>query len=178
MSFPETGVISELPVREGAVVKAGDILARLDYRTLQAELNIAQEQLRIRKLRFEKLQELQKIGSVSPDEFERALADLYMDEERAKRIEAQLENRTLRAPFDSVVVELKKELSESVSSASTHVLTVVQLDRLLVNVHLSPEEAFRLRAKEVEPDPACAQPTCFDSRCTIGTDPNGASLRP
>ncbi len=148
MSFPETGVIVELPVREGTAVQSGEILARLDYQVLQTELNIAREQLRIRQLRFEKLKELQALGSVSPDEFERARADLYMDEERAKRIEAQIENRTLRAPFDCVVVEIKREISESVSSASTHVLTVVQLNRLLVNLHLSPAEAFRLSPQE------------------------------
>lgn len=146
MSFPETGVIVELPVREGQEVGEGEVLARLDYRVLQTELNIAEEQLRVRKLRFEKIQELREQGHISSEEYERAKADLYIDEERAKRIEAQIENRTLRAPFDAIVVEIKQELSESVSSASTHVLTVVQLDRLQVDIHMPPEQASEFRS--------------------------------
>lgn len=146
MSFPETGVIVELPVREGQEVREGEVLARLDYRVLQTELNIAMEQVRLRKLRFDKIQELWDAGHIAIEEFERTKADLYIDEEKARRIEAQIENRTLRAPFDAIVVEVKQELSESVSSASTHVLTVVQLDRLQVDIHMPPEHASQFRS--------------------------------
>ncbi len=151
MSFPETGVITELPVREGARVKEGDILARLDYQVLQSELNMAEEQLRIRRLRFEKLEPLRAAGSVSLEEFERSKADLLIDEERAARIRAQIDNRTLTAPFDGIVSEIRKEMAESVSNAGVHVLTVVQLDTLQVEMHLRPADAARHREGGVVP---------------------------
>ncbi len=110
-----------------------------------------EEQLRIRRLRFEKLEPLRAAGSVSLEEFERSKADLLIDEERAARIRAQIDNRTLTAPFDGIVSEIRKEMAESVSNAGVHVLTVVQLDTLQVEMHLRPADAARHREGGVVP---------------------------
>lgn len=145
MSFAESGVIVELPVKVGDRVEPGQVLARLDYKVLEQELVMAEEQLRIRRLRHEKLGELQKKGHVPTEEFERAKADLVIDQAKVDRIRAQLEMRTLRAPFAGVVSEVKREVAESISLQNAHILTVVETNRLLVNFHLHPETAAKFQ---------------------------------
>jgi multidrug efflux pump subunit AcrA (membrane-fusion protein) len=49
-----------------------------------------------------------------------------------------IENRTLRSPVNGVVTEIKRDPSESVSLNQPHVLTVVEIDRLIVNLFLEP----------------------------------------
>ncbi|WFB34619.1 efflux RND transporter periplasmic adaptor subunit [Kiritimatiellota bacterium B12222] len=145
-AFSEAGVLDELLVNEGDAVKDGQVLARLDNKILLHDLNIAVEQLRLQKLRFSQFELLQKQGNLSPDEFERARADLLISQERVNRIYAQIDGRTLRARFDGVVLRIHRELSESIAAANTEVLTLAALHPLHVtfNVPLEQTDAFVL----------------------------------
>lgn len=135
-AFAEAGVIAELGVREGARVKEGDVLARLNSETLAQDLRIAEEQLRLQQLRFDQIKGLFEGGNGSKEEFERNKSDLAIAELRVKRILAQLDDRTLRAPFPGIVTKINLEVSESVSAAQTEVMTIVQLDSLRVTLNL------------------------------------------
>jgi RND family efflux transporter MFP subunit len=145
MSFAETGVIVEMNAKVGDIVPEGQILSRLDYKVLEQELKMAEEQLRIRQLRFDRLSELQTKGHVPKEEFERAKSDLAIDAAKVERTKAQIENRTLRSPFKGVISEVKKEVSESISANGAHIITVVQTDKLQVNLHLPPDTATQFR---------------------------------
>lgn len=50
----------------------------------------------------------------------------------------------MRSPVNGIVTEIKRDLSEAVSLSSPHVLTVVQIDRLIVNLFLPPFRAEKL----------------------------------
>jgi RND family efflux transporter MFP subunit len=141
MSFPEPGVIMEMLVKEGDRVTAGKVLARLDCRVLDRELQISRETSNLRKKRLEQIELLAKESRISPEELSRARADATIEDLKVQRSEAMIENRTLRAPFNGLITEVKKEASESVASPSIHVLTVVQLDKLLLNLYLTAQQA-------------------------------------
>ena len=57
-----------------------------------------------------------------------------------------IEARTMRSPVDGVVTDIKRDPSESVSVASPHVLTVVQIDKLAANLFLTPGRTEALKA--------------------------------
>ena len=78
VAFPESGVLAELSVAEGDVVKKGAKLAGLDTRVLSYDLTIAKEQLRLQELRTAKLQQLWEDKTLSREEHERARADLLI----------------------------------------------------------------------------------------------------
>jgi len=146
LSAAEQGVIAEMLVEEGAQVKKAQVLARLDTATLQAELEIAKAEAKLQATRLKRLEELSSANRSTPEELERARTDLTIKDAQMRRIEAQIETRTLRSPVDGIVTEIKRDPSEAVSAANPHVLTVVQVDKLIVNLFLPPARAATFQA--------------------------------
>jgi RND family efflux transporter MFP subunit len=146
VSSGEGGVIAEMLVEEGAFVKKGQVLARLDTAALQADLDMAKAEAKLQTTRQRRLEELAAANRSTPEELDRSKTDLIVKEAAVRKIEAQIESRTMRTPVDGVVTEVKRDLSESVSAANPHVLTVVQVDKLLVNLYLPPARAIQFQA--------------------------------
>jgi RND family efflux transporter MFP subunit len=146
VSAAEPGVIAAVLVQEGDLVKKDAVLARMDTRVLEAELEIAKAEARLTTTRRHKLEELAGSSRATPDELEKARTDAIIKDAQVRRTEAQIEARILRSPVDGVVTEIKRDPSEAVSTAQPHVLTVVQIDRLIVNLFLPPARAATLRA--------------------------------
>jgi RND family efflux transporter MFP subunit len=163
LSFPEHGIIRRLEVKEGEPVAQGQILVQLDCRVLEAQIEIARMKaastaavqaaeatLEMRSRRLRQLESLAASDRASSDELSRAraehqiaLADVQLAREataqhslEARQIEAQIEQRTLRAPFDGVVARIHRELAASVAPQEGPVLTLVRLDELDLVVHL------------------------------------------
>lgn len=144
ISSGESGVIVEMLVEEGALVKKQQILARLETAALEAELDIAKAEAKLQATRLKRLEELSSANRSTPEELERARTDLTIKNAQMRKIQAQIEMRTLRSPVDGVVTEIKRDPSEAVSAANPHVLTVVQVDKLIVNLFLPPDRAATL----------------------------------
>lgn len=145
VSAAESGVIAELPVKEGDAVKAGQVLARLNTEVFVAELQIARAEATLAATRNDRVNELARAGKATPEEAEKAHTEMVVKDAQVRRISAQIENRTMRSPVDGVVTEVKRDPSEAVSPSQPQVLTVVQIDKLLVNLFLPPERARGLK---------------------------------
>ena len=113
------------------------MLARLDIATLKADLDIAQAEEKLQTIRTERLEKLATSNRSTEDELDKAKTDLEIKQAQVRKIEAMIENRTLRSPVRGVVTEIKRDISESVSAATPHVITVVQIDKLIVNLFLA-----------------------------------------
>lgn len=175
LSFPEPGVIRQIDVAEGQSVKAGQLLVQLDCRVLEAQHEIARRRaeglaaiqsanatVAMRRQRLEQLERLAQTDRANADELSRAraeaeiaLADLELAREdvvehalEAKQIEAQIEQRTLRAPFDGVIAEIRREIGASVNTQDGPVLTLVKLDELDLVVHLDQRLTDRIQVGE------------------------------
>jgi RND family efflux transporter MFP subunit len=177
IASPESGILVDLPVREGDRVAPGQVLAVLDSDVLRAELAIARAQsegrgeiealsaeLELRRRRTEKLERLAETGAARPDELERARADrriaeanlLKAEEQQAvarlhcARIEAKIERRTLRSPIQGVITAVHKEEAENVTVGDSRIMTLVQLDPISVTFYVPTRDAGRLsRAPEI-----------------------------
>jgi RND family efflux transporter MFP subunit len=145
VSAGEIGVIAEVLVKEGDAVKNGQVLARLDTAVLKAELEIAKAEAKLAATRNQRVLDLVQSTRVTPEELEKARTELLIKEAQVRRIDAMIEVRTMRSPVDGVVTEIKRDPSESVSAANPHVLTVVQIDRLNVNLFLPPARVEKLK---------------------------------
>ncbi len=191
LSFPEPGVIRRIDVAEGAAVKSGDMLVQLDCRVLEAQLEIARRRaeglaaiqsanasVKMRQQRLEQLERLAETDRANAEELSRAraeaeiaLADLELAREdavehalEAKQIEAQIEQRTLRAPFDGVVADIHREVGASVGSQDGPVLTLVKLDELDLVVHLEQRLLDRIQVGEEVPVTALDRPVSTKAR--------------
>ena len=151
VSAAETGVISEVLVEEGARVKKNQVLAKLDTALLAAELDIAKATTELQKTKVQRLEDLTKTQRAATEELDRARTDLKIREAEKRKIEAAIETRTMRSPVDGIVTEVKRDPSEAVSLSNPHVLTVVQIDRLLVNLFLTPARAAKLKVGDTAP---------------------------
>ncbi|NNJ27747.1 hypothetical protein LzC2_38550 [Planctomycetes bacterium LzC2] len=168
----ESGILAELLVRPGDRVAAGTPLGRLDAAGLEEAKSIAEaraaataardaavierEKARRRLAKFEAVG-AERLGS--RDELETARADAALAEVRVRqteedaalaalevvRIAADLDRRTVRAPFEGTVVEVSKEIGEAVPASDPALLVLARLDTLRAVFHPSASRASRLR---------------------------------
>lgn len=154
-----SGIIEELTVEEGQVVRKGDCLAKLDSvvhkkslavalagKNAIGELAAARSELESSKSRIEIIRDLASRDHASPEEKMRAEMEYQLatahyrtalekkeirDAEYAKLL-AESKNYCVRAPFDGVVVTFHKERGEFVGPAEPGVCTVAELSTLSV----------------------------------------------
>ncbi len=128
----EGGVIRELPVSQGAFVQAGDPLARIDDRTLQAQVREARARTDLARETWQRRQRLYEEDGVGSE-----LAYLearYQAEQTEAGLDALLErlDRTVvRAPVSGIVEERLVEEGAMVSPG-TPVARVVQVNPVKV----------------------------------------------
>ncbi|HRQ89436.1 MAG TPA: efflux RND transporter periplasmic adaptor subunit, partial [Bacteroidia bacterium] len=132
-------LVSDLGGRAGMSMKATEFGVELD----DSEAGELSERLK-------QLEALAQNDRANADELSRAradheiaLADLQLAREaaqesqlEARQIEAQIEQRSLRAPFDGVVARVHQETAASVSPQEGPVLTLVNLAELDLVVHI------------------------------------------
>ena len=166
----ENGIVQEVRVELGQAVKKGEVLGTLDDDLLKATLEIGQlkanstaaidaakAELDIKEQRLNALTEINRTGGGSREEFSRAKADVELararlkaaqetlaaDRLEVKRIETQLQRRTIRSPIDGVITEIHREPGEFLSITEPKLFTVVRLDRLRAKFYIPSENAGR-----------------------------------
>jgi RND family efflux transporter MFP subunit len=168
----EPDVIGMIHVKEGDLVKRGQLLAQLDLTVLNSSLKIAQTRAQMhgevdaaaaefhfKRDRLLKLQELGETGSARNVELQRAQLETVIAEStllmakesqiiaamEVERIEAQIERRRLRSPIDGVVTQVYKDVAEIVTGNEPKVLSVVQLNPLRAVFSVPAESAETLQ---------------------------------
>ncbi len=157
----EPGIVAKVLVEDGDQVKSGQILAELDKRLAQAELDaararaqsdgqmaVAQAKLDQAKRRMDEIAKLQTSRAVRPLELMTTQAELAIAEaefqsaQDARRVatidadvaRAKLDLLEVRAPFDGVVKEVHRKVSELVGmGGDARVVTMFELDPLYVD---------------------------------------------
>jgi RND family efflux transporter MFP subunit len=167
----EMGTLSSVKVKEGDVIKSGDVVAVMSDEVLKASLEVARRSMNIegtlqsaaadvalRQSELTKLRQLRERDHASQQEVDRVVTELTIAEARHlsvredleikqlefRRIEAQLEQRCIRSPIAGIVSEVTKDAGEFVSPSDPVIARVVQLDPLLVvfSVPLNHRNAF------------------------------------
>lgn len=95
------GRIVELGFPPGAKVSKDQLLLRLDTSEESAQLRAAQAEMELARLDLERHQRLIKTNASSKDQYDRAKAELSMALARAQALQAIINKKTLRAPFDA-----------------------------------------------------------------------------
>lgn len=157
------GVIKEVPVQVGSVVSTGDVLMQMDTVRLGLELASAEAELAIAKAglevvqaqadrakkAFERAQELTVNGAISGAQFDdrasavaeaqgglsQARARIGAAENAINLMRYNLNNATVRAPFDGIVLEVHAQTGQFASSGS-HVSTLLDIGNLEVEANV------------------------------------------
>ena len=150
------GQIASLPVKEGDIVKQGDILLELWNDDLRAEVGLARSEAKAAKARAESVcvqadiseknakrkTDLRKTQAISEELVDQAVAtaksqradcvasrtSATVSDERIGVAEALLERTILKAPFDGVIVEMNGEIGEYVTPSPPGIATLPAID--------------------------------------------------
>jgi len=110
------GRVTRLGAEKGSEIKQGDLIARLDIRDLEAQLEEAKAILGQRQLEYEGVNKLKRKDLQSEIHLERAKATLASARAAVKRIEVAVSNTIVRAPFNGVLDDLPIEIGTYVQS--------------------------------------------------------------
>lgn len=147
------GVINSIHFDEGATVKKGDLLAKLDTRELEAQLAEATASFLLAQQNLERNQSLLADQAVSKLEVDAAVATHAKLKAAIDLLNVKLAKSSIIAPFDGVTGARSLSIGDFVTSQSV-ITTVDDLSRLKVEMqvperylpNLKPGGTFTLRA--------------------------------
>ncbi len=110
LSFPLTGVVSDVRVRAGDKVLAGQVLATLDTSILQAQVQEADANVRASQIHYSYLAR----SGTDQEHLDSALADVASLQAILDGVKATLAQATLAAPFPGTIASVDIVPSETV----------------------------------------------------------------
>jgi membrane fusion protein (multidrug efflux system) len=140
LSSPVQNFITELQVREGDKVSAGDKMAQLYVKSVELDLQRAEAALRKRKFENSGSQNLFKDKLISEDDALASEIELRLAQLQYEIALEAVQLREIRAPISGIVVERNFEIGEMVSVGEA-MFRVVDIDQILVYLYLTIEEA-------------------------------------
>ena len=126
LSFETSGRIVDIHFEEGARVRKGDLMAKINDRPLQAQLQRLKAQKRLVQEREFRQKSLLERDAISQESYDQVVTELQVIEADIALVEARISETELRAPFDGVV-GLRHV------SAGTYVNTNTKIARLVKN---------------------------------------------
>ena len=133
LSFRNNGIITELNMKLGQVVKRGDLLGRLDnvssrlsYESSIEEMNSSESQMNTAKLNLNRVKKLYEKGSSALSDYEdaknsyRTAVASFESSKRSVAIQKdQIQFGYLYAPEDGAIASVSSELDENVTPGQT-----------------------------------------------------------
>jgi len=134
------GIVEEVPVERGDLVKKGQIVARLKAGVERANVEQARAQVEFSKRKLERNKELFAKEHISANEKDEIETEIKKGEALLQEATERLEMRTIRSPVNGVVVKRELTAGEYVGDKGP-ILTVAQIDPLNVEV-VAPVKRF------------------------------------
>jgi RND family efflux transporter MFP subunit len=147
LSFRVSGKVSELLVKEGSMVKEGDIIARLDPTDFKIEVNDKKALFTRANNDFKRGKELIKDGNISKMDYDK-LESNYLSARAAYDLAKQkLDYTELKAPFDGVIALRYIQSYEEVQ-AKENIVTLNDTEVLEIKFDLPENLVLALKKKE------------------------------
>lgn len=143
LSFMTSGTIMKIDVREGQLVRKGQLLASLTApSTLQAEV-AAKVKYEQAKDAYDRMKKVYDSGSLADVKFVEVQTALTQAEAMYEVAKNEVEDTYLYAPFSGVVGEKLASVGEAVLPA-TPVLTLLQADDVMVKIKVPEQEILKI----------------------------------
>ena len=144
LSFETSGKITDINFEEGTHVTKGQLLAKVNDRPLQAQLQRLVAQLKLAEDRVFRQDALLKRDAVSKEAYEQVKTELATLNADIELVRAQIEQTELRAPFDGII-GLRQVSVGTYASPSTIVAKLTKISPL--KLEFSVPESY---AKDVK----------------------------
>jgi len=138
-----SGPVEWIGPQEGARVKKGDLLVKVDTRSLQANLNSSRAEYQLRQKTLARQQALVAEKLVSQQDFDVANSALQVARAALHNAEILLDRASLTAPLDGLIEERLIEPGEYVKVGDS-LVRLVQVALLKVNVDVPEKDVLFL----------------------------------
>lgn len=142
------GRVSAVAFVSGQVVKAGQILVRLNDAPEQAEQMRLQAQLRNAESIHARLQKLVAANAATQEQLEQALAARDTASAELRRMQAVIAQKTIRAPFAGVLGIRKVHEGQYLQAADT-IASLIDSSTLYVNFSLDEQASPQLQTGQM-----------------------------
>jgi membrane fusion protein, multidrug efflux system len=144
LAFETSGKIININFTEGTRVKKGDLLAKLNDRPLQAQLEKLQAQLKLAEGKEFRQRSLLDRDAISQESYDQVQTDVQSIKADINLIKARISETELRAPFDGSIG--LRGLSEgSFVTSSTKIARLVKAKPLKIEFSISEKYASEIR---------------------------------
>jgi len=130
--------------RRGSRVKQGEMIVRLDARDLEARLQQANALVRQRQIQYQAAQRLKSKNFQSQAEVAGALANLEAARATTKRVEVEISQSVLAAPFDGVLQARPVEIGDFIAEGK-EIARIIELDPILITGNVTQRELDYLK---------------------------------
>ena len=143
LGFEIDGTLQQLPLPEGALVQAGDIIAQLDPERFELALESAQADHELAEKTLSRVESLKASGTVSQAELDEAVARAKLTGLAVETAQKDLDDTVLRAPFAG---QLIKRLVENFSPVArlSPVIRLAPVERIEVVIGVPEQLMARL----------------------------------
>ena len=140
LSFETSGKIVEINFEEGTTVQKGQLLAKVNDRPLQAQLQRLVSQLKLAEDRVFRQDALLKRDAVSQEAYEQVKTELATLNADIESVGAQIAQTELRAPFDGII-GLRQVSVGTYASPTTIVAKLTKISPLKLEFSVSERYA-------------------------------------
>ena len=141
ISFQVSGKLIELPIKRGDRVTKGQLLAKLDPRDFQNELDASRARLDQAQAYRDRIAEAVKTGAVAEQDLTDAEAQLDVAKANVRIKTKTLDDSEVRAPFAGVVAERYVENFQEVA-AKQHIFNLQYIERLEVVINVPEQDVL------------------------------------
>jgi membrane fusion protein, multidrug efflux system len=144
LSFETSGKIVAINFTEGTRVKKGDLLAKINDRPLQAQLEKLEVQLKMSEAREFRQRSLLDKDAISQESYDQVQTDVQSLKADINLIKARISETELRAPFDGIIG--LRYLSEgSYATSSTKIAKLIKISPIKIEFSISEKYASEIR---------------------------------
>jgi RND family efflux transporter MFP subunit len=118
LAFRVAGPIQKIHVNEGQYVSKGQLIAEIDERDYQIQLDGAQAQYENALAEIKRVKALYKKKSIAPVDYDKAVSAEKMLKVQLRHAKVQLEDTKLYAPFSGYIQEINFEDGELVNTGT------------------------------------------------------------
>jgi RND family efflux transporter MFP subunit len=136
VSFRVSGTLQEVPVKEGDYVRKGQLLARMDARDYQVQLDATEAEYQRIKSEAERIMAVYAEGGTTADNNDKAKYGLRQITAKLEHAKDQLNDTRIYAPFDGYVNDIYFKANETVG-AGMPVVSLFGANKVEVEVELS-----------------------------------------
>jgi membrane fusion protein, multidrug efflux system len=144
LSFETSGKIIGINFKEGTRVKKGDLLAKINDRPLQAQLEKLQAQVKMAEAKEFRQRSLLDKDAISQESYDQVQTDVQSLKADINLILARISETELRAPFDGIIG--LRNLSEgSFVTSSTKIVRLTKISPLKMEFAISQKYASEIK---------------------------------